>query len=57
MALRSDVKPDSEHVEYMALGHPVVDDLIARATSSCVRRLCSCVRSRRQTTCQREPDG
>jgi ATP-dependent helicase HepA len=27
------VKPDSEHVEYLALGHPVVDDLIARATS------------------------
>jgi hypothetical protein len=34
VALRSDVKPDSEHVEYLALGHPVVDDLIARATSS-----------------------
>jgi SNF2 family DNA or RNA helicase len=34
VALRSDVKPDSEHVEYLALGHPVVDDLMARATSS-----------------------
>ena len=34
VALRPDVKPDSEHVEYMALGHPVVDDLIARATSA-----------------------
>ena len=33
VALRSDVKPDSEHVEYMALGHPVIDDLMARATS------------------------
>jgi SNF2 family DNA or RNA helicase len=33
VAMRPDVKPDSEHVEYLALGHPVVDDLIARATS------------------------
>ena len=33
VALRPDVKPDSQHVEYMALGHPVVDDLVARATS------------------------
>jgi hypothetical protein len=32
-ALRPDVKPDSEHVEYFALGHPVVDDLIARVTN------------------------
>jgi hypothetical protein len=31
--MRPDVKPDSEHVEYLALGHPVVDDLIARVTS------------------------
>jgi len=34
VALRPDVKPDSEHVEYFALGNPVVDDLIARVTSS-----------------------
>ena len=33
VALRPDVKPDSQHVEYMALGHPVVDDLIGRVTS------------------------
>jgi SNF2 family DNA or RNA helicase len=33
VALRSDVKQDSEHVEYLALGHPVVDDLITRVTS------------------------
>jgi hypothetical protein len=33
VAMRPDVKPDSEHVEYLALGHPVVDDLIARVTS------------------------
>lgn len=33
VALRPDVQPDSEHVEYLALGHPVVDDLIARVTS------------------------
>jgi ATP-dependent helicase HepA len=33
VALRSDVKPDSEHVEFFAFGHPVVDDLMARATS------------------------
>jgi ATP-dependent helicase HepA len=33
VALRPDVKPDNEHVEYMALGHPVIDDLVARATS------------------------
>jgi hypothetical protein len=31
--MRADVKPDSEHVEYLALGHPVVDDLIGRVTS------------------------
>ena len=34
VAMRPDVKPDSEHVEYLALGHPVVDDLVARTTSS-----------------------
>jgi ATP-dependent helicase HepA len=34
VAMRPDVKPDSEHVEYLALGHPVVDDLIARTTSA-----------------------
>ena len=33
-ALRPDVKPDAEHVEFFGLGHPVVDDLIARATST-----------------------
>ena len=34
VAMRPDVKPDSEHVEYLALGHPVVDDLVARVTAS-----------------------
>ena len=34
VALRSDVKPDSEHVEYFALGHPVVDLLVAAVTST-----------------------
>ena len=34
VAMRPDVRPDSEHVEYLAMGNPVVDDLIARATSS-----------------------
>ena len=34
VALRSDVKPDSEHVEFFALGHPVVDDLVAAVTST-----------------------
>jgi hypothetical protein len=33
VALRPDVQPDSEHVEYFAFGHPVVDDLVARVTS------------------------
>jgi SNF2 family DNA or RNA helicase len=33
VAMRPDVKPDSEHVEYLAIGHPIVDDLLARATS------------------------
>ncbi|SOD73495.1 hypothetical protein SAMN05892883_2788 [Jatrophihabitans sp. GAS493] len=32
VALRPDVKPDSEHIEFLALGHPVVDDLIAHVT-------------------------
>lgn len=32
VALRRDVKPDSELVEFLALGHPIVDDLIARST-------------------------
>ncbi len=32
-AFRPDVKPDSEHVEYLALGHPVIDDLLTRVTS------------------------
>lgn len=34
VAMRPDVRPDSEHVEYLAIGNAVVDDLIARATSS-----------------------
>jgi ATP-dependent helicase HepA len=34
VAMRPDVRPDSEHVEYLAMGNAVVDDLIARATSS-----------------------
>ena len=34
VALRSNVKPDSEHVEFFALGHPVVDDLVAAVTST-----------------------
>lgn len=34
VAFRPDVKPDSEHVEYLALGHPVVDELINRVTNS-----------------------
>ncbi len=33
VAMRPDVQPDSEHVEYFAFGHPVIDDLMARATS------------------------
>ena len=32
-AFRPDVRPDSQLVEYMALGHPVVDDLVGRVTS------------------------
>ena len=34
VAFRPDVKPDSEHVEYLALGHPVVDELIRRVTDT-----------------------
>lgn len=33
VAMRPDVCTDSEHVEYLAMGNTVVDDLIARATS------------------------
>ncbi|MDP9409672.1 MAG: SNF2-related protein [Actinomycetota bacterium] len=34
VALRPDVRPDSEHVEYLAMGHALVDDLVARVTAS-----------------------
>jgi len=34
VAFRPDVMPDSEHVEYLALGNPVVDQLVARVTDS-----------------------
>jgi SNF2 family DNA or RNA helicase len=34
VAFRPDVMPDSEHVEYLALGHPVVDELVARVTDA-----------------------
>lgn len=34
VAFRPDIKPDAQHVEYMALGHPVVDDLLTAVTSS-----------------------
>ena len=34
VAFRPDVKPDSEVVEYLALGHPIVDDLIRRVTDT-----------------------
>ncbi len=34
VALRADVRPDSQDVEYLGLGHPVVDDLVARVTDS-----------------------
>lgn len=37
VALRPDVKPDAEQVEFFGLGHPVVDDLIARVTSTSYR--------------------
>jgi ATP-dependent helicase HepA len=32
ITFRPDVAPDSEHVEYMAFGHPVIDDLVDRVT-------------------------
>lgn len=32
VTFRPDVATDSEHVEYMALGHPVIDDLVERVT-------------------------
>jgi hypothetical protein len=34
VALRADVQPDSEHIEYLGLGHPLIDDLVGRVTSS-----------------------
>ena len=34
VAFRPDVMPDSEHVEYLALGHQVVDVLVQRVTDS-----------------------
>lgn len=34
VAFRPDVKADDQHVEYMALGHPVVDDLLTAVTST-----------------------
>ena len=33
VAFRPDVQPDSEHVEYLALGHPVVDELVRDVTA------------------------
>jgi ATP-dependent helicase HepA len=33
VAFRRDVLADDEHVEFMGLGHPVIDDLLARVTS------------------------
>ncbi|HWG63354.1 MAG TPA: helicase-related protein [Streptosporangiaceae bacterium] len=33
VAFRPDVQPDNEHVEYLALGHPVIDQLVADATA------------------------
>ena len=33
VAFRPDVQPDSEHVEYLALGHPVIDQLVAEVTA------------------------
>ena len=32
VTFRPDVAPDSEHVEYLTLGHPVIDDLVERVT-------------------------
>ncbi len=34
VAMRPDVQPDSEHVEYLAMGNSVVDCLVARVTSA-----------------------
>lgn len=34
VAFRPDVMPDSEHIEYFALGHAAIDQLIARVTDS-----------------------
>ena len=33
VTFRPDVATDSEHVEYMTLGHPVIDDLVERVTA------------------------
>jgi ATP-dependent helicase HepA len=33
VAFRPDMRPDSEHVEYLALGHPVIDELVAEVTA------------------------
>ena len=33
VAFRPDVQPDSEHVEYLALGHPVIDQLVSDVTA------------------------
>jgi superfamily II DNA or RNA helicase len=33
VAFRSDIQPDSEHVEYLALGHPVIDQLVSDVTA------------------------
>jgi hypothetical protein len=34
VAFRPDVQPDSEHVEYLALGHPVIDQLLSDVTAT-----------------------
>lgn len=39
VTFRPDVAADSEHVEYMTLGHPVIDDLVQRVT---VQRYAGC---------------
>ena len=33
VAFRPDVRPDTEHVEYLAFGHPVVDQLVSDVTA------------------------
>jgi ATP-dependent helicase HepA len=33
VTFRPDVQPDSEHVEYLALGHPVIDKLVSDVTA------------------------